>query len=319
MGKATVNMTDWVLYVYDEYYDLSGIADNHPSIGKNSYVSHTSRLVDYSFKDDKLIYETRNTVYICPLKYMNTWPYRTVVSTRIKELTHRADSSESILDKIISATAKLSILERQQGHTNQEEWLKEYYGDIYDEIKDYSNDEFLNHIRELQKTGQAEIAELMQKESERLINIACNYKDCVCIEVSNVGCGNTLAYHIGDHKGVVYPRVNSGMFQDSVLYIKPKREDDQCSLDFRYWPRGPIGWGDWMETYSWSDNIKKAVIKNDTNSSLRFNKTEIPAGETMVFTPAEHRQGLISPDFHNGKSLFVKSEKHSIESPTDEQ
>lgn len=92
------------------------------------------------------------------------------------------------------------------------------------------------------------------------------------------------------------------MFQDSVLYMKYARENDPCSLDFRYFPKG---WGDIMETYSWSDNIKIAVIKNDTGDSLRFNNVDIPIGETKVFTPEGHRQGLVSPDCHNGKSIFT--------------
>ena len=60
-----------------------------------------------------------------------------------------------------------------------------------------------------------------------------------------------------------------------------------------------------METYSWSDNIKQAVIKNETGNVLTFNHTDIPAGGTMIFTPEGHIQGLISPDCHNGKSCFL--------------
>lgn len=87
MSKATVNMTNWELYVCEEHYILSGTADNHPALGKNTYVSRTSSLVDYTFTDDVLIYETRNTIYVCPLKYMITWPYRNVV-VRYSECVH---------------------------------------------------------------------------------------------------------------------------------------------------------------------------------------------------------------------------------------
>lgn len=147
----------------------------------------------------------------------------------------------------------------------------------------------------------SEIEEKLQEDCKRLINIACNYEDCVYIEVSDVGDGSLLAYHLGDYTGVVEPMVNVGMFQDSVLYMKYAREESPSSLDFRYWP---MGMGDTMKTYSWSDNIKYAVIKNDTKNLLWFNKVEIPIGETKVFTPAGHKQGLISPDCYNGKSIF---------------
>lgn len=277
MNKATVIMTNWQLYVYNEDYSLSGTANHHPSLGKNIFISRTSPLVSYQFDDDVLTYETQNTIYVCPLKYMRTYPYRGVVAEYIKELTHRGDKSESILDKIIAATAKISMSETQ-------------------------NDEFVNHIIELQKRGQIEIESMMRQEEQRLIELARNYEDCVYIEVSNVGSGSLLAYHLGDYTGVVQPELHSGMFQDSVLYMKYESEDDPCSLDFRYFPRGLQ---DIMETYSWSDNIKRAVIKNDTGYSLKFNRVDISMGESVIFTPDGHRQGLISPDCHNGKSCLA--------------
>lgn len=301
MNKAIVNMTNWGLYVYDGHYTLSGTADNHPVLGKNTYVSRTSSLVDYSFENDVLKYETRNTIYICPLKYMITRPYCNVVDEYKEELTHQADVSENPLDKIIAATAKLSILIKI--NEGSDGVLEKIYDTICKKEGDYSDDELLRHIIELQVTGQNEIEELKQRENNRLIEIACNYEDCVYIEVSNVSSGSLLAYHLGEYKGVVVPDLHSGMFQDSVLYTKYARENDPCSLDFRYFPEG---WGDIMETYSWSDNIKIVVIKNDTGDSLRFNNVDIPIGETKVFTPEGHRQGLISPDCHNGKSMFTK-------------
>ena len=60
-----------------------------------------------------------------------------------------------------------------------------------------------------------------------------------------------------------------------------------------------------METYSWSDNIKQAVIKNQKGYSLIFNHEEIAPGETKVFTPVTHKQELFSPDCYNGKTLFT--------------
>ena len=42
---------------------------------------------------------------------------------------------------------------------------------------------------------------------------------------------------------------------------------------------------------------------------LIFNHEEIAPGETKVFTPVTHRQGLFSPDCYNGKSLFTMGEE----------
>lgn len=301
MDKATVNMTNWELYVYEDHYSLSGTADIHPALGKNVYVSQTSSLVEFNFSNDVLVYETKNTIYICPLKYMVTWPYQNVVVGYREELTHRADSSDNILDKIIAATAKISIMEARRVYEDPGKRVSNYFDAICEIDEDYSRDSFASHIIALQEQGQKEIEYLKQQENNRLISIASNYEDCVYIEVSNVACGSLLAYHLGENLGVVYPCLHSGMIQDSVLYMKCSDESDSCALDFRYFPKGLE---DEMETYSWSDNIARVVINNDTNHSLRFNRIDVPEGETVIFTPNGHRQGLISPDCYNGKSIF---------------
>lgn len=86
MKKAKVTMRNWEPYVYDGEYNLSGTADVHPRLGRNVYVATTSTLVKASLEEDVLIYETRNTVYHCPLKYMMVSPYGNVVQKYREEL-----------------------------------------------------------------------------------------------------------------------------------------------------------------------------------------------------------------------------------------
>lgn len=285
MEKAKVTMRNWEPYVYDGEYNLSGTADVHPRLGRNVYVATTSTLIKASLEEDVLIYETRNTIYYCPLKYMRVSPYGNVVQEYREELTH-LDTSENALDRIIAAAAKISLGEPED-----------------------TTDELVRKIRTLQKTGQQEMAQMEEQEKQHLLENAGKYEDCVYIEVSSVHSGSKLAYHLGDAVGIVEPRVHSGMFQDSVLYMKYATEEDPCALDFRYFPKG---FGDVMETYSWSDNIKQAVIQNQKGRSLNFNGEEIAPGETKVFTPATHRQGLFSPDCYNGKSLFTVGEEERL-------
>ena len=209
-------------------------------------------------------------------------PYGNVVQEYREELA-RLDTSENALDRIIAAAAKMSLGEPED-----------------------TADEMVRKIRALQETGQREIAQMEEQEKQRLIEIAGKYEDCVYIEVSSVHSGSKLVYHLGDAVGIVNPGVHIGMFQDSVLYMKYATAEDPCALDFRYFPRG---FGDVMETYSWSDNIKQAVIKNEKGHSLIFNHEEIAPGETKVFTPDTHKQGLFSPDCYNGKSLFTVGEE----------
>ena len=279
MDKQKVNMTDWELNVYNNRYKLSGVAEYHPRLGRNAYVAYTSDLVEYSFEKDILVYETLNTIYICPLKYMRTDLYVDLLLKYKEELVHMADNSDDCLNRIIAASAKLAT-------------------------KKDLDDDLVKHIVALTEIGQHEIAEKQRIENERLISIANQYEDSIYLEVSNIGTGNKLAYHLGDYHGIVEPCLHSGMFRDSILYMKYRKHEDDCAMDFRYFP---MGFGS-METYSWSDNIQKAVIKNDMQDVIIFNQEEIAPNETKIFTQKTHKQGLVSPDCYSRmllKSLYV--------------
>lgn len=255
MEKSIVNMSNWELYVFEGRYNLSGTADYHPSLGKNAYIGQTSTLQKYSFEEDILTYETRNTIYICPLKYMQTKPYGNVVAKYKKELAKKDENSDSMLDKIIAASAKLSLGRKK-------------------------DDEFVAYIMTITKIGKAELRAIKRADDRRMIQIAKNYDDCIYIEVSNVATGDKLAYHIGDACGMVEPHVHAGTFQDSVLYAKHRRKKEDVDFDFEYFPRGIQ---DSMETCGWSDNIKQAVIKNMRDYYINFNGHGIAPGETKAF------------------------------------
>ena len=317
MGKPIVNMTDWNLYIYEgkynpsegyvceRRYNLSGVADAHPRLGRNTYIMHSSSLERFSFEKDVMTYETRNTIYVCPLKYMKVYPYRNVLPEYKEKLAHLDEQSDCILDQIIAATARLAL--QADKITGEEEfWRLQLQRAVNWEAlgldADNMDDEMAQKIIRLSNEGQKEIVEAKEREERRLLEIVQQYEDSVYLEVSKVDTGDTLAYHLGTDMGTVVPQVHTGMFQDSVLYMKYATEDDPCSLDFRYFPKGMFG--DTMETYSWSENIRQAVIKNVGERPLEFNHSRIEPGETKVFTPDTHQQGLISPDCHNGKSIL---------------
>lgn len=110
--------------------------------------------------------------------------------------------------------------------------------------------------------------------------------------------------------GTVSPRLHAGMFQDSVLYMKYGSESEvENALDFRYFPKG---FNDVLETYSWSDSIEMAVIKNACNHIIKFNDKEIEPECTEIFTQDSHSQGLFSLDCYNGKSLFGNNIQEEI-------
>ena len=246
--KAMVTMTEWELYVYEARYTMSGRADYHPRMGKNAWVGRTSGLQDYRLEDDVLYYETRNTMYVCPLKYMTVKPYKDVVRPYIKELSKLAEKSDGALEQIVSASACMALGEKNA--------MAEYIG-------------------KLQEVGQQELHEKERKENQKLYDIIKEYDQCIYLEMTDVDCGGKLAYHMEDRYGVISPMVHVGMFKDSVLYLHSEEH-----IDFRYFPNGIFNS---METYSCSDNIKKIINKNMTEVPLSFNNEIINVEETRVF------------------------------------
>lgn len=253
MDKSTVTMMNWELYVYRGRYRLSGTADHHPVLGRNVYIAQTSDLVSSKWENDVLFYETRNTIYQCPLKYMSTNPYGNVMDSYKEKLSHLDEESDSVLDKIIAAAAKIAT-----GKT----------------------DEFAEDILRMAEEGKKELEQREEADNQRMFAVIRDVPDCVFLEVNQVEFGDKLAYHIGERFGTVEPVLHSGMFQDSILYTKYEMEEDDVSLDFRYFPRG---YGSVMKTYSWSDNIKCAVIKNEKEYEIMFNNEKVEPGETKIF------------------------------------
>ena len=305
MEKKSTIIKNWSLYVSDEdEYFLSGTCEYHPAYGKKAYIRSTSRLVNYTFEDDVLTFETLNTIYIAPIKYMAEHAYSDHILSDIVEKVHRSEASPSSLDLIISASAQQTIeYLKQHPGWRESEILEGKYPEFQ---SDYTSDAFLKHLEKLQEIGQKELKDEQEAEERRLIDIAKQYDDCVYLEVSCISLGDVLAYHIGNNTGVIYPSVHVGTFQDSVLYTPDFSADSPFLIDFRYFPKY-MG----IETYSWSDNIKRAIIKNEKPVPISFNHVTIDPGETKIFTEDTHHQGLISPDFFNGKSvLFPKKDKN---------
>lgn len=260
MDKPIVTMLNWQLNMYNRDYCLSGTAEKHPSLGKNAHINHTSKLIRYYLEEDILIYETRNTTYHCPLKYMTIDPYSHDSEEYKEKLTHRDQYSDDALDRLIAAAARIAT------NTVNTEGLDE-------------------HIMQLQKQGQKEIKHMEEEEEQRLREIVMQYEDCVYLEISTLTCGEKLTYHLGSQVGFVRPIYHAGMFQDSVIYTQDGNEEKGGPpFDLSYFPAG-IGRN--IETYSWSSNIKNVVIKNDYSCDIGFNRELVKQGETRVFSYEE--------------------------------
>lgn len=276
MSKPKVLMYQWIVYVYQGRYEVNGIDESHPKLGEYIYITYTTNRQNAYIENEILYFETKNTMYVCPLKHLNTTnPFSCVAPDYLEELA--AMQSDDCVDKIIKSLAEIALVK----HT--------------DKKIDYS--EYTLYLIDISKNAKTEYLKNKNKYNNTLMKKAKAYKNCIYLEIKNIDNGNLLAYHIGKELGVVEPYIHSGMFQDSILYTKPN------IVDFRYFPHYNS-----LETYSWSDNIEVAVIKNLTDDIISFNNVDIEPNETKVIDKTGHTQGLISPDCVSGKSALLQGE-----------
>ncbi|SCW39389.1 hypothetical protein SAMN02910400_00603 [Lachnospiraceae bacterium C10] len=268
MGKPVVNMTDWQLYLNHFKYELSGMADLHPYMGRNSRIERTSAIKEPSFENDVMIFESRNIIYKCPLKYMTLFPYRHLNYEEKYILSQLTECPDNI-DMILAASAMMSF-EYDMANDMGEWMLAE---GIDPELIDFSDNEFLKHLKELQCQGQEELNDLSKKEDQRLLEAAMEYEDCIYLELSKPVGESKLAYHIGDKTGVIAPSKHVGTFMNNIIY------KDGGGVDFRFYCYDDLCNPD---IYRWSENIRQAVIKNRTGRKAFFNSEIIDIDEKRV-------------------------------------
>ena len=99
----------------------------------------------------------------------------------------------------------------------------------------------------------------------------------------------------------VSTHVHVGMVRDSVLITDWK----YGLVDYRYFPYDTR-----METYHWSDGLDRLIVKNVSNEAVELDRTLIKPNETVTIERNNNiREGLISPDVVNGKSLLTSLQK----------
>jgi len=258
--KARVIIKDWSLSRwYDNVnfddnlgktgkynYNLCGNAENHPKLGK-TYIAHTSPLVKAEIKNNTLYYETLNTIYEAELKYM-------AMPTNFR-IVFDASAPKDLLNPHLE-----NIMQLENKLTRKEEESVEFTP-------------FEMQCIQLMLSGSKDRESEIETEHLRLINEAKKYDNCVYMEVESVSAGSLVAFNIDDHTGVMEPYRHTGMMQDSILY-----RDKETGVDFRYWPNHSG-----LETYGWSENIERVVIKNMKGVDITFNHSLIKPRQLMVF------------------------------------
>lgn len=248
--KVSINLTMWSIHCCSDFMYLSGIADKHPRLGVNANISHTSAILKIkTLSDEVFVCETHNSAYICNWRFVN--------------LIGRVPIDIEIDSEIVGA----DIFNKYQ------DLLRVHYNKNIENIK---NDlEEIKRLDTLSTLGKEELQERAIKENEELIAKAKEFDECIYIKLNTISRGSKAAYNIGGKVGIIEPYLHVGMFTDTVLYGEELGDD---YLDFRYY----VGYCS-METYNWSENIKRVVIENIKEYDVMFNKQIIKAGETIVF------------------------------------
>lgn len=247
MGKNLVKMKNWFLEkeLYSNEYNLSGRAFEHPKLGKNAYISRTSYFVNAYIEDDVLYYETMNTIYECPLKYINKTIYNDMDEDYIQHCL-TCKSTDNVVEQIIYTLATYT--------------------------KGLAPTEFSQHLLDLIDIGSIELAKLKEQDSIRYLGKASNLKDgSIYIECSTIALGDVLIYNIENEKGFCEPVIEHHMYGDVITY-------DSDLFVFKYKPQGTN-----IEVVEWSDNIKEIHLKNIKGYTITFNRKSVLSEELKVF------------------------------------
>ena len=280
MGNA-VNLSNWGIIGTHSYYMLNGVADDHPELGANVYLAHTSEILEFKIEGNIVKVKTRSRMYSCPIKFLNIYNC----------LDHNVGFVIGDMQKIfdyVKYTEMVKDAEREN---------KSFDVTDLDFNKDVISDFLL--YDELIKNGQEELKNIEKELEVHLIEEAKKYPNSLYIELQSIGAGSKGGYSFGDNVGIVKPSLHVGMFQDSVLYMR------DGILDFRYFP---YCGGD-AEIYNWSEGLENVVIKNMKKREIIFNGQHIQPEETVVLNKENYTCGLISPDVVTGQSIFIERAK----------
>lgn len=287
MDKVVINLDKWGLLNYGSCFCAFGIADNHPRLGKNVTISHTSEILKVNETADAYEFETHNSVYVCKLgNICDDIPYE-----------FNKTNSKSKVAKVYNKYYRYMLYKLAK---HSEESTSKYGI----RLKEEETNEF-ERLLELKALCDKEREEQIKLHEAKLLEEAVKYENCIFIDLSSISQGSKAAFNINGRTGIINPSQHIGMFTDTVLYINSDNKDDY--IDFRYYVRF-LG----LETYSWTDNIEHVVIHNSKGSTISFNRgIKIEPDETIVInrdTEYERLEACKRP-----KKPFPRAEKSDFD------
>ncbi len=246
-----ITLKEWsVIYVPGCDYMLAGTADNHPKLGINARISHTSSVKSFEIVEDVARVETQSNTYLCPLKYLDLW---TCLDEPMGEEGNAIGDMECVFNYVRYKLRPSSMT------------------DLFTpDLKEFE------HIDELRRAGARELAAQKSENVKRMMDYAAKFDKSLYIELSSVSIGSTGVYNMDGKTGVIEPEFRTGLVYDSVCYTKAGL------LDFRYWPyRGPR---QDSRVYAWSDGLNHVLIRNLKAMDITFNGQRLRSGIVTELT-----------------------------------
>lgn len=258
MGKAIINLDRWGIYNHGSFFCAFGIADEHPKLGKNVIISHTSEILKVEEVEDAYKFETHNSIYVCKLgNITDEIPYNMPKTKRKSKVALVYNKYYRYMLYKLSKKSEESI--SKYGIRLNEEETKEF-----------------DRMLELAALCNKEREEKVKLHEAKLLEEASKYDNCIFIDLSSISQGSPAAFNIKGRTGIINPMQHIGMFTDTVIY--GNYLDKSEYIDFRYYVR-PLG----METYCWTENIEKVIIHNSKEHEIRFNRNRcIAPNETVI-------------------------------------
>lgn len=287
MSKVIINLDKWGMLNYGDCFCAFGIADNHPKLGKNVIVSHTSKILKVNEITDAYEFETHNSIYVCKLgNICNDIPYEFSKTT-----------SKSKVAKVYNKYYRYMLYKIAK---HNDESINKYGI----RLKEEEAKEF-ERLLELKALCNKEREEKVKLHEAELLEEASKYDNCIFIDLSSISQGSPAAFNINGRTGIINPTQHIGMFTDTVLYINSDDKDNY--IDFRYYVRF-LG----LEIYSWTKNIENVVIHNSKGSTISFNRcVKIEPDETIIINRNTEYERLEACKRHN--KPFTCAEKSKVD------
>lgn len=245
----TIELKNWIMYVIDDRLSLSGIAVDHPKLGRNIELAKTSKILsieeDHSFV---MTCRTLNSVYVLDWGLANLSPKEYLAEPQA------LNCPETVRDKYITYLQLVKSKDKNADDLNA----------------------FLQSYMKVITEGRKRLTKYFGDLDSNLLHNALKYNDCVYMNISSIGRGSNAAYNIGGKTGILKPSNNTGCYVDTIDYSS----DENSGVDIQL---GYFIGNSCIDLYNISKDIKNIVIHNDKRATVAINGSyQVRFDETIM-------------------------------------